>query len=224
MQHDEKPSRNMVEYTKGKKNGQDDGFKQKTVEMGFTKYVFEIEFYDNVKLQEREQVEELSQLYKMEWYHQWESEYRAHKEEHELGTGELDECLNDAIIIYNDVTIKGVLSLLSMNNLEREDTIHKGKCRDIMDRITELIRYRIQPKMKEKGLQTIILVIVRDCIERNLENKVFDRLIGNPELVEHKYILEDWDVERRFEKFWQWYRVVAKEIKPITIGRRNSDS
>ncbi|PKC64803.1 hypothetical protein RhiirA1_461919, partial [Rhizophagus irregularis] len=30
----------------------------------------------------------------MEWYHQWESEYRAHKEEHELRTGELDECLN----------------------------------------------------------------------------------------------------------------------------------
>ncbi|GBC40100.1 1-phosphatidylinositol 4,5-bisphosphate phosphodiesterase-like [Rhizophagus irregularis DAOM 181602=DAOM 197198] len=90
----------------------------------------------------------------MEWYHQWESEYRTHKEEHELGTEELDECLNcelcypivnepivfkkfwdalfkfeDAIIIYNDVTIKGVLDLLSMNNSEREDTIHKGKCR-----------------------------------------------------------------------------------------------
>ncbi|PKK56117.1 hypothetical protein RhiirC2_800710 [Rhizophagus irregularis] len=30
----------------------------------------------------------------MEWYHQWESEYRTHKEEHELGTEELDECLN----------------------------------------------------------------------------------------------------------------------------------
>ncbi|GET53753.1 hypothetical protein GLOIN_2v1846315 [Rhizophagus irregularis DAOM 181602=DAOM 197198] len=178
----------------------------------------------------------------MEWYHQWESEYRTHKEEHELGTEELDECLNcelcypivdepivfkkfwdalfkfeDAIIIYNDVTIKGVLDLLSMNNSEREDTIHKGKCRDIMDRITESIRYRIQPKMKEKGLRTIILVIVRDCIERNLENEVFDRLIGNPELIEHKYILEDWDVERRFEKFWQWYRITSKEIGPLRV-------
>ncbi|GBC33499.2 1-phosphatidylinositol 4,5-bisphosphate phosphodiesterase-like [Rhizophagus irregularis DAOM 181602=DAOM 197198] len=176
----------------------------------------------------------------MEWYHQWESEYRTHKEEHEVGTEELDECLNcelcypivnepivfkkfwdalfkfeDAIIIYNDVTIKGVLDLLSMNNSEREDTIHKGKCRDIMDRITESIRYRIQPKIKEKGLRTIILVIVRDCIERNLENEVFDRLIGNPELIEHKYILEDWDVERRFEKFWQWYRVALGEIRAV---------
>ncbi|PKC54464.1 hypothetical protein RhiirA1_477279, partial [Rhizophagus irregularis] len=97
----------------------------------------------------------------------------------------------DAIIIYNDVTIKGVLSLLSMDNSEREDTIYKGRCRDIMDRITESIRYRIQLKIKEKGLRAIILVIVRDCIERNLENEVFDRLIGNPELLEHKYILED---------------------------------
>ncbi|EXX55492.1 hypothetical protein RirG_224970 [Rhizophagus irregularis DAOM 197198w] len=178
----------------------------------------------------------------MEWYHQWESEYRTHKEEHELGTEELDECLNcelcypivnepivfkkfwdalfkfeDAIIIYNDVTIKGVLDLLSMNNSEREDTIHKGKCRDIMDRITESIRYRIQPKIKEKGLRTIILVIVRDCIERNLGNEVFDRLIGNPELIEHKYILEDWDVERRFEKFWQWYRITSKEVGPLRV-------
>ncbi|GBC30533.2 hypothetical protein GLOIN_2v1765994 [Rhizophagus irregularis DAOM 181602=DAOM 197198] len=178
----------------------------------------------------------------MEWYHQWESEYRTHKEEHELGTEELDECLNcelchpivnepivfkkfwdalfkfeDAIIIYNDVTIKGLLDLLSMDNSEREDTIHKGKCRDIMDRITESIRYRIQPKIKEKRLRTIILVIVRDCIERNLGNEVFDRLIGNPELIEHKYILEDWDVERRFEKFWQWYRITSKEVGPLRV-------
>ncbi|EXX67813.1 hypothetical protein RirG_110950 [Rhizophagus irregularis DAOM 197198w] len=178
----------------------------------------------------------------MEWYHQWESEYRTHKEEHKLGTEELDECLNcelchpienepivfkkfwdalfkfeDTIIIYNNVTIKGVIDLLSMNNSEREDTIHKGKCRDIMDRITESIRYRIQPKMKEKRLRTIILVIVRDCIERNLGNEVFDRLIGNPELIEHKYILEDWDVERRFEKFWQWYRITSKEVGPLRV-------
>ncbi|CAB4482570.1 unnamed protein product [Rhizophagus irregularis] len=69
--------------------------------------------------------------------------------------------------------------------------------------------------MKEKGLRTIILVIVRDYIERDLENEVFDRLIGNPELVEHKYILEGWDVERRFEKFWQWYRVALGEIRAV---------
>ncbi|GET51528.1 ribonuclease H-like domain-containing protein [Rhizophagus irregularis DAOM 181602=DAOM 197198] len=180
--------------------------------------------------------------YTMEWYHQWESEYRIHKEEHELRMGELDECLNcelchpignepmvfkkfwdalfkfeDTIIIYNNVTIKGVIDLLSMDNSEREDTIHKGKCRDIMDRITESIRYRIQPKMKEKGLRTIILVIVRDCIEGDLENEVFDRLIGNPELIEHKYILEDWDVERRFKKFWQWYKITSKEVKPLRV-------
>ncbi|CAB4486085.1 unnamed protein product [Rhizophagus irregularis] len=71
--------------------------------------------------------------------------------------------------------------------------------------------------MKERGLRTIILVIVRDCIERNLGNEVFDRLIGNPELIEYKYILEDWDVERRFEKFWQWYRITSKEIGPLRV-------
>ncbi|GBC29379.2 ribonuclease H-like domain-containing protein [Rhizophagus irregularis DAOM 181602=DAOM 197198] len=175
----------------------------------------------------------------MEWYHQWESEYRTHKEEHELRTGELDECLNcelchpignepmvfkkfwdalfkfeDTIIIYNNVTIKGVIDLLSMDNSEREDTIHKGKCRDIMDRITESIRYRIQPKMKEKGLQTIILVIVRDYIERNLENEVFDRLIGNPELVEHKYILEEVGAIEKFkELLYEEEKIAESEEK-----------
>ncbi|CAB4472864.1 unnamed protein product [Rhizophagus irregularis] len=71
--------------------------------------------------------------------------------------------------------------------------------------------------MKEKGLRTIILVIVRDCIEGDLENEVFDRLIGNPELIEHKYILEDWNVERRFEKFWQWYKIISKEVEPLRV-------
>ncbi|PKY63204.1 hypothetical protein RhiirA4_491381, partial [Rhizophagus irregularis] len=113
----------------------------------------------------------------MEWYHDWNVEYINHKEEHDLGALELSECLaceichpierevptvfkkfwdalfkfEDTILIYNDVTLKGLLNLLSMDNREREDTIHKGKCRDIVDRIIESIRYRQQPKMKEKG-------------------------------------------------------------------------
>ncbi|GBC35445.2 hypothetical protein GLOIN_2v1810692 [Rhizophagus irregularis DAOM 181602=DAOM 197198] len=117
--------------------------------------------------------------YTMEWYHQWESEYRTHKGEHELRTGELDECLNCELCHPIGNEPMGVIDLLSMDNSEREDTIHKGKCRDIMDRITELI--------------------------------------GNPELIEHKYILEDWDVERRFEKFWQWYKITSKEVKPLRV-------
>jgi hypothetical protein len=40
------------------------------------------------------------------------------------------------------MTIKGVLSLLNINNPKRENTIHKGKCKNIINRITELIRYR----------------------------------------------------------------------------------
>ncbi|POG69525.1 hypothetical protein GLOIN_2v1776850 [Rhizophagus irregularis DAOM 181602=DAOM 197198] len=110
-----------------------------------------------------------------------------------------------------------------MDNREREDTIHKGKCRNIVDRIIESIRYRQQPKMKEKGLRIIIVVIVRDCIEGNLENEVFDRLIGCPEIMEHGYILEDWDVENRFQKFWEWYNTIlendtkVKHVQPNAI-------
>jgi hypothetical protein len=107
---------------------------------------------------------------------------------------------------YNGKTIGGVLELLSMDNREREETCHKGRCRNIMDRIIESIRYKQQPIHKDKGLRSIILVIVRDCIERDLENEVFDRLIGNRELVKYGYILEDWDVEKRFQKFWDWYK------------------
>ncbi|GBC27053.1 hypothetical protein GLOIN_2v1765994 [Rhizophagus irregularis DAOM 181602=DAOM 197198] len=167
----------------------------------------------------------------MEWYHVWNAEYINHKQEHDLGVIEPEECLaceicnpierevsaafkkfwdvlfkfEDTILMYNNVTHKELLNLLSMDNREREDTIHKGKCRNIVDRIIESIRYRQQPKMKEKGLRIIIVVIVRDCIEGNLENEVFDRLIGCPEIMEHGYILEDWDVENRFQKFWEWY-------------------
>ena len=172
----------------------------------------------------------------MEWYYIWNADYEDHKQEHELGVIELSKCLvceichpikrevpmvfkkfwealfkfEHTISVYNQVTIEGVLNLLSMENRDREDTIHKGKCRNIMDRITESIRYKEQPKMKEKGLRIIILVIVRDCIEGNLENEVFDRLIGSPELMEHGYILEDWDVENRFQKFWEWYDTILE--------------
>ncbi|GBC20740.2 hypothetical protein GLOIN_2v1765994 [Rhizophagus irregularis DAOM 181602=DAOM 197198] len=167
----------------------------------------------------------------MEWYHVWNAGYINHKQEHDLGVIEPEECLaceicnpierevsaafkkfwdvlfkfEDTILMYNNVTHKELLNLLSMDNREREDTIHKGKCRNIVDRIIESIRYRQQPKMKEKGLRIIIVVIVRDCIEGNLENEVFDRLIGCPEIMEHGYILEDWDIENRFQKFWEWY-------------------
>ncbi|PKY41506.1 hypothetical protein RhiirA4_455095 [Rhizophagus irregularis] len=170
----------------------------------------------------------------MEWYHVWNAEYINHKQEHDLGIIEPEECLaceicnpierevstafkkfwdalfkfEDTILMYNNVTHKELLNLLSMDNRERENTIHKGKCRNIVDRIIESIRYRQQPKLKEKGLRIIIVVIVRDCIEGNLENEVFDRLIGCPEIMEHGYILEDWDVENRFQKFWEWYNTI----------------
>ncbi|GET54018.1 enzymatic polyprotein, putative [Rhizophagus irregularis DAOM 181602=DAOM 197198] len=172
----------------------------------------------------------------MEWYHVWNAEYINHKQKHDLGVIEPEECLaceicnpierevsaafkkfwdalfkfEDTILMYNNVTHKELLNLLSMDNREREDTIHKGKCRNIVDRIIESIRYRQQPKMKEKGLRIIIVVIVRDCIEGNLENEVFDRLIGCPEIMEHGYILEDWDVENRFQKFWEWYNTILE--------------
>ncbi|RGB29592.1 hypothetical protein C1646_672320, partial [Rhizophagus diaphanus] len=172
----------------------------------------------------------------MEWYHIWKDDYESHKQKHDEGTIELSECLSceichliegetpivfkkfwdilfkfePMILMYNDVTLKRLLGLLSMDNREREDTIHKGKCRDIVDRIIESIKYSQQPTMREKGLKIIIVVIVRDCIEGNLENEVCDKLIGNPELIKYGYILEDWDVENRFQKFWEWYDTILE--------------
>src|SRR4051794_6819718 len=97
----------------------------------------------------------------MEWYHQWEREYRNHKEEYEVGTAQIGDNITceeyypievesvltfkkfwdilfkfeDKIARYNGMTIREVLSLLGMNNGEREDTLYKGKCREIMDQI-----------------------------------------------------------------------------------------
>ncbi|RGB28674.1 hypothetical protein C1646_767534 [Rhizophagus diaphanus] len=109
-----------------------------------------------------------------------------------------------------------------MDNRERKDTIHKGKCRDIVDRIIESIKYSQRPTMREKGLRIIIVVIVRDCIEGNLENEVCDKLIGNPELIRYGYILEDWDIENRFQKFWEWYDTILEiGMKADYIDDRN---
>ncbi|CAB5367159.1 unnamed protein product [Rhizophagus irregularis] len=141
----------------------------------------------------------------MEWYHVWNAEYINHKQEHDLGVIEPEECLaceicnpierevsaafkkfwdalfkfEDTILMYNNVTHKELLNLLSMDNREREDTIHKGKCRNIVDRIIESIRNN-----------------------------------------EHGYILEDWDVENRFQKFWDWYNTILEnEMKAIHVKK-----
>src|ERR1700722_160894 len=180
----------------------------------------------------------------MEWHHKWERDYKEHEKEHEEGVTELSECLSceichpirnnvpvvfkkfwnmlakfeDTIASCNNITIKGVLDLLSMENTEREETIHEGKYRNIADRIIESIQYSRKPKLREIGMRNIILVIIRDCIEGNLENEEFDRLIGNPELIKYGYIIEDSDIERRFEKFWQWYGTILGEVKPLKRG------
>jgi hypothetical protein len=103
----------------------------------------------------------------MEWYHGLNIEYIEHKGEHDLGVEELSECLACEICYpvtinpvvfqkfwnflfkfeytieeYNGKTIGGVLELLSMSNKEREETCHKGRCRNIIDRIIESKRGR----------------------------------------------------------------------------------
>src|SRR4051812_33839851 len=100
----------------------------------------------------------------MEWYHQWKREYKNHKKEYEEGTARIgdnvtcEECypiestpvvfekfwnillkFESEIASYNGMTIRETLKLLSMENEEREDTIHKGECRNILDNIIKSI-------------------------------------------------------------------------------------
>ncbi|GES79039.1 hypothetical protein GLOIN_2v1848990 [Rhizophagus clarus] len=110
---------------------------------------------------------------------------------------------------YNRITVIEVLNLLSIDSKKRDD-YNRPKIKKILDRIIESIRYNEQPSFKEKGLRQVLVVIARDCIENNKENEVCDGLIGNPELVKYGYILEEWDIEIRFEKFWMWYRIEHK--------------
>ncbi|RGB34907.1 hypothetical protein C1646_760014, partial [Rhizophagus diaphanus] len=108
----------------------------------------------------------------MEWYHFWRKDYE--RGETPIVFKKFWDILfkfEPMILTYNDVTLKGLLGLPSMDNREREDTIHKGKCRDIVDRIIESIKYKQQPTMREK---------------------------------------EDWDVENRFQKFWEWYDTILE--------------
>ncbi|GBB87853.1 hypothetical protein RclHR1_14350002 [Rhizophagus clarus] len=110
---------------------------------------------------------------------------------------------------YNRITVIEVLNLLSIDSRERDD-YNRPKIKKILDRILESIRYNEQPSFKEKGLRQVLVVIARNYIENNKENEVCDGLIGNPELVKYGYILEEWDVEIRFEKFWIWYKIEHK--------------
>src|SRR6202012_1411809 len=116
---------------------------------------------------------------------------------------------------YNQITVTEVLNLLSIDSRERDD-YNRMKTRKVLDRLIESVRYNKQPEFREKGLRQILVVIARDCIENDKENEICDRLIGNPELIKYGYILEEWDVDIRFEKFWNWYMNEYKG-KPLRI-------
>ncbi|RGB38634.1 hypothetical protein C1646_755436 [Rhizophagus diaphanus] len=103
----------------------------------------------------------------MEWCHIWKTDYKNHKRKHESKVIELSEYLlceichpiegeipvvckkfwevlfkfEATILAYNNVTLTGLLNLLSIDNRIREDTVHKGECRNITDRIIESIIY-----------------------------------------------------------------------------------
>ncbi|GES76231.1 enzymatic polyprotein, putative [Rhizophagus clarus] len=84
---------------------------------------------------------------------------------------------------YNRITVIEVLNLLSIDSRERDD-YNGPKIKKILDRIIESIRYNEQPSFKEKGLRQVLVVIARDCIENNKENKI--RKILDVVQIEHK--------------------------------------
>src|SRR6201992_3052157 len=178
----------------------------------------------------------------MEYFEQKQIEYLNHQELHEISTIVKDkDCLScekcypirveipkvfekvwkilkkfeSSIEGYNQITVTEVLNLLSIDSRERDD-YNRIKTRKVLDRLIESIRYNKQPDFKEKGLRQILVVIARDCIENDKENEICDKLIGNLELIKYGYILEDWDIKIRFEKFWNWY-ITEHKGKPIRI-------
>ncbi|PKY60990.1 hypothetical protein RhiirA4_431515, partial [Rhizophagus irregularis] len=188
----------------------------------------------------------------MEWYAIWKSDYENHKLRHDENIGNMDtnELRGENITCeicypvrnvpevfkkfwkilqkfeytvkdYNTETIKALLNLLSIDSEER-DNYTRGKTRDALDVMVESIRYLKQPTLREKGLKIIMIVIVRDCIENDKESETMDRLIGNEELIKYGYILEDWDVNIRFGKFYEWYKGTVPQVinfKDATIRR-----
>src|SRR5688572_2130581 len=183
----------------------------------------------------------------MEWYETWKIDYENHKLRHDENIGNVDiyELRGENIACeicypirntpevfkkfwkilqkfeytvrnYNGETIRALLELLSIDSEERNNYT-KGRTRNALDVMVESIRYLKRPVLKEKGLKIIIIVIVRDCIEGDKESEVNERLIGNEELIRYGYILEDWDVNIRFGKFYKWY----KEIIPQVINYKD---
>ncbi|CAB4421401.1 unnamed protein product [Rhizophagus irregularis] len=46
-------------------------------------------------------------------------------------------------------------------------------------------------------------------------------LLNLLKLMEYRYILEDWDVENKFQKFWEWYNTILEyDMRVVSIGYR----
>ncbi|PKC53332.1 hypothetical protein RhiirA1_447282, partial [Rhizophagus irregularis] len=117
----------------------------------------------------------------MEWYHVWNAEYINHKQEHDLGVIEPEECLACEIC----------------NPIEREVSAAFKKFWDALFKFEDTI-----------------------LMYNNVTHKELLNLLRCPEIMKHGYILEDWDVENRFQKFWDWYNTILEnEMKAIHVKK-----
>ncbi|GET58687.1 hypothetical protein GLOIN_2v1765994 [Rhizophagus irregularis DAOM 181602=DAOM 197198] len=117
----------------------------------------------------------------MEWYHVWNAGYINHKQEHDLGVIEPEECLACEIC----------------NPIEREVSAAFKKFWDALFKFEDTI-----------------------LMYNNVTHKELLNLLRCPEIMKHGYILEDWDVENRFQKFWDWYNTILEnEMKAIHVKK-----
>src|SRR3984885_7455419 len=125
---------------------------------------------------------------------------------------------------YNRKTMQGFMNLLTLRK-EDEENEETGKVKQNMYMILNSLEYDEAPKYTSKGLESIIITIVKQCkgLEDNTividEKNTEEGLLGNTDLLTYGYIIDQEELEKRFQRFWEWYSTIVptKRVKSTTM-------
>ena len=114
---------------------------------------------------------------------------------------------------FNNVTIDKVRQLLAINKVKWKDVTSREVKRELVDLLDSLMWNKsVEPETKERELQVIVYLIVKECISNLEEDKIIEgenyilnKIKGSRELRIYGFLILDEELEERYERFWKWY-------------------
>jgi hypothetical protein len=95
-----------------------------------------------------------------------------------------------------------------------------------------LLTYNQKPKFTFGGIITVIDTVMKKCVVIKDDKSIVFRdreivrtgLLGNSELVNYGYILDEKEKEERFQRFWEWYREITRENDRSIVNQIKSNT